>query len=119
MVTQNDDDQPVDLVLSLTKRTEAKLHQLAGNDCLHSDRTPTGLALDWLLRWDRLPVKALNDPDRFGPGTEQMTVTVDRPLWQALRVYGLRHKWGPEEVASAVINDWGGFLSRNETPVTE
>ena len=119
MVTQNDDERPVELVLSLTKRTQAKLHQLAGDGCLYSDRTPTELALDWLLRWDRLAVKVLNDPDRFGPGTEQTTITVDRALWHRLRAYGMRHEWSPEEVASAVINDWGGFLARDETPVTE
>lgn len=111
MTTEDDAQEPVELTLAVTPQTIALLDHLSGPEGLQRDHTRESLAALWLARWGRRVAKQLDYYDRFGPGTERMTVTVDRDLWYVLREYGLPLRWWPEEVASAVLNDCGGRMT--------
>lgn len=114
MAMQDDTDEPVELVLTLTPQTLAVLGTLAGPEALHLDETPESLAVLWLRRWARRWNKHLDYYDRYGPGTETMAVAVDHDLWCALREHGSNHGWQADEVASAVLNDSGGRMASSD-----
>lgn len=105
------DDEPTELVLSLTVQTVARLDSLSGPEGVQGDETRESLALVWLRRWSRRADKQLSYFERFGPGTESVTITVEAPLLKALRDYGIPMRWWPDQVASAVVNDCGADLS--------
>ena len=115
MVTQDDSEEPVELTLTLTPQTIALLDQLSGPEGLHPEHTRESLAVAWLGRWSRRGLKQLDYYDRFGSGTEPLTLTVNRPLWRILRDYGTSRRWWPEETASAVLNDSGGRMTPETT----
>lgn len=110
MMVHNNDAKPVELVLSLTGEAVGILDELVSYDLSH-DGTREGLALTWVIRWGRRPTKDLCLPNRYGTGSEPMTIMVDHPLWEALFTYGSPQRMWPDEVASAVVNDWGGQLA--------
>jgi hypothetical protein len=111
MAMQNNAGTPLELALMLAPPTTELLRTLTGPKAFHPDLTPETLAVVWLGRWSRRTLKQLDFHDRFGPGTETMTITVDRPLWKHLREYGVTLSWHPEEVASAVLNDCGARMA--------
>lgn len=105
------DDQPIALALCLTTQAVAVLDMLAGPDGLQPEHTRESLALKWISRWARCSGKALWRPDKHVPGTETVTVTVDRSLLDLLRAHGDAHGWEPVDMASAVVNDCASHLS--------
>jgi len=103
------DQTPIELVLTLTKETAAILDELVALD-LSDDGQRTGLALVWLERWSRRGNKHLSYYDRYEAACEPLGLTVSYPLWNVMREFGVPLRWWPDEVASAVVNDWGNAL---------
>lgn len=111
---QPDDGDDVPVTLALTKEALGIIDQLVSCG-LYIGETRESVALSWIIRWGRRPDQTLRHPDRYGPGTEPLTVTVEYPLWDRLHRFGIRERLWPDEVASAAVNDWGGELHWKRT----
>lgn len=113
MTSLSTTDDMHDLTLLLTMETLGAIDDVLACDLPAKDAAPRDLVLIWLLRWSRREDKGLLDLSRVARGTESMTVTVDDALWQCLFEHGAALRMWPDEVASAVVNDRGSFLSRD------
>ena len=110
MVTQ--DDEAVELELSLTSHAVALLDMMSGPGNLYPDHTRESLALKWLVRWGECGERELWFLDKHGAATETVVLAVDRSLLALLHKRGFGRRWEPGEMASAVINDYAVHLNR-------
>lgn len=114
-MVQHNHPRRIELTLLLTPETTAIMDLYLDYELADPDGDRASVALGWLTRWSRRADKALDHADRYGPGTQPLTVPVPDAVWHALDAVKGDEYASADELASAVVNDAGNEASWKKT----